>query len=169
MIKVNHTLAVAGHRKLPEARLPAIAQSIKAFLAEAKAAHGAVTVLSSCAEGADTLCAFLALELGLRLIVPLPMSAEEYRKDFPSHAAAEFDHLLSRADQVFTAPPEEPVPDDPPRGFFYRQAGIYAAKYGDALLAVWDGVEYNTLDGAGTWETIRLAKQFGKPVHYISV
>ncbi|MDR1706245.1 MAG: hypothetical protein LBS19_16405 [Clostridiales bacterium] len=164
------TVGVTGHLRLPAEQLPDTAQEVKAFLAETKAAHDEARVLSPCAEGADMLCAGLALELGLRLAVPLPMDSAEYRKDFSTSAAEEFGRLLALADEAFTVLPQEPLPPGlVPRGFYYRQAGIYVARHCDILLAVWDGLEHDTVDGAGTWETVKLARQFGKAVHIISV
>ena len=166
---MTYTIGVTGHRRLPPEHVSALTSEIQAFYQAEIARHGAenITVLSSLAEGADTLCARLALDAGLRLVVPLPMDALEYRKDFSESAAAEFDGLLSQASEVFTAPPEEPIPPNPPRGFSYRQAGMYVAKTCDVLLAVWDGAERDTPDGAGTWETMKLARAFGKPVHLV--
>jgi len=160
------TIGVTGHRHPPPERLPALTAKIQAFFQEETSRYGAeqLTVFSSLSTGADTLCAKLALDAGLRLVVPLPMSALKYRKDFPEAAVAEFDCLLSLADEVFVVQPEEMLPPDPLRGFYYRQAGIYVAKHCDVLLAVWDGTERDTPDGAGTWETVKLAQGFGKPI-----
>ena len=164
-------IGITGHRRLPAENAPAIAQSVKGFFLETQKANkdSAITVLSSLAEGADTLCAKIALDMGLRLAVPLPLPASEYRKDFSGALASEFDCLLSMAGNAFTVLPEEPVPAHPSRGFYYRQAGIYIARRCDTLLAVWDGVERDTPDGAGTWETIKLAKKFGKSIYTIFI
>ena len=103
------------------------------------------------------------------MVIPLPFQASEYRKDFTGAAASEFDCLLSLADEAFVVSAEEPTPDNPERGFFYRQTGIYVAKHCDILLAVWDGAEKDAPDGAGTWETVKLAREFGKPVRHVSI
>jgi len=163
----TYTIGIAGHRKLPSGCHEALTEEIRSFYRDKAAKYGKdnLTVLSSLAEGADTLCARLALDMDLRLVVPLPMNALEYRRSFPDRAAAEYDCLLSLADQVFVVSPEEPVPPDPGRGFYYRQAGIYVAKHCDALLAVWDGEKRDTADGAGTWETIKLSQMYRKPVY----
>ena len=108
------------------------------------------------------LCAKLAVDLGLRLVVPLPMNATEYRKGFSGNALAEFDFLLSIADEVVAVAPEETAPAHLSRRFYYRQAGIYVVKNSDTLLAVWDGEERDTPDGAGTWETVKLSRGIGK-------
>jgi len=161
------TIGITGHRFLPQDKLPQIKQAVAAFFAEAKAMHGEIIVLSSLAEGADMICAELALEFGFRLVAPLPFDASEYRKDFPDNVAAQFDSMLAKIFQVFVVSPQEPVPSNPLRGFFYRQAGIYVATQCDILLAIWDGAENNTSDGAGTWETIKIARNAGKQIHYI--
>jgi len=166
-----YSIGVTGHRHLPQERLQNLSAEIKAFYQNEIAQHGTenIAVLSSLAEGADTLCAKLALDEGLRLTVPLPMNALEYRKDFSISAAAEFDCLLSLADHVFVVQPEEPLPPGPQRGFLYRQAGICLARHCDVLLAVWDGMEMDTRDGAGTWETIKLAQILGKPIRRVPI
>jgi len=167
MSKNTYMIGVTGHRYLPEEKLPALTRYVNDFLAETMKNHSetTVTVMSALAEGADMLCAKLALDMGLRLVIPLPMGASEYRKDFHGNAASMFDCLLSMADEVFTVTPEEPVPAHPPRGFYYRQANIYIAKHSNILLAIWDGVRRETPDRAGTWETIKLAQDYGKKVY----
>ena len=167
MEKNSYTIGITGHRHLPQERIPALIAEVQAFYEEKSAQYGFenIVVLSSIAEGADTVCAKLALDSGFRLVVPLPMPVDEYRKDFMETAKIEFDYLLSKADEVFVVEPTEDVPTELSRGFFYRQAGIYVVKNCDVLLAVWDGVEKDTKDGAGTWETVKLARGFGKPIH----
>lgn len=169
--KDNHFyIAVTGHRKLPKEKFPFITQLINEFFLGLQKEHGTnITILSPLAEGADTLCAKLALNMGFRLMVPLPMNVLEYRKDFSDAKAAEFDYLMSMADAVFTVIPEESVPAHPPRGFYYRQAGIYVVKNCDVLLAVWDGVVRDTPDGAGTWETVKLAREIGKTIYRVAI
>ena len=163
------TVGITGHRELPKENIPAIAQGVKDCFAELQGKRGAstITVLSSLAEGADMLCAKIAVDMGLRVVVPLPMGKTEYRRDFSESASREFDFLLSVADEVFTVLPEEAAPGHPSRGFFYRQAGIYIVKNCDILLAVWDGEEEDNPEGAGTWETMKLAREFGKPIQII--
>ena len=165
----TYVIGITGHRELPGKKIPSITRSVKEiFLETQKRRVGSnITVLSPLAEGADMLCAKLALDIGFRLAVSLPMSASEYRKDFSGNAAAEFDCLLSMADEVFTVLTEDSVPAHTSRGFYYRQAGIYVAKRCDMMLAVWDGVEKDTSDGAGTWETVKLAREFGKEIYQI--
>jgi hypothetical protein len=167
--QVTFTIGLTGHRKLPAEQLAAISHSVTNFFAATKQKYSQITVFSSLAAGADILCAKLALDMGFRLVAPLPLPASEYRQDFTAGAAGEFDRLVALADECFAAPPQETVPARPPPGFYYRQAAIYVVKHCDVLLAVWDGIEHDTPDGAGTWETVKLARQFGKAIHRVEV
>ena len=167
----SYTIGITGHRYLPPDHIPSLKSKIQRFYQEIISRHKAenITVLSPLADGADNLCAKLALDAGLRLVVPLPMNALDYRESFSGITAVEFDCLLSLADQVFVVQPEEVIPPNPQQGFHFRQAGIYVVKHCDILLAVWDGIEQDTPDGAGTWETVKLAREHGKPVFHIAI
>ena len=171
MAKNSYTIGVTGHRCLPPDHISFLRSEIQRFYQEIATRHKAesITVLSSLADGADNLCAQLALDAGLQLVIPLPMNALDYRECFSVTAAVEFDCLLSLADQVFVVQPEEMIPPNPQRGFYFRQAGIYVAKHCDILLAVWDGIEQDTPAGAGTWETVKLAREYGKEVRHLAV
>lgn len=150
-------IGVTGHRDIPRVYIPRIEQTVLDLLLQIKAEHQKIRVLSSLAEGADQLCARAALRAGCRLEVPLPMDGAEYRKDFSVEASLEFDRLSSLSADVFIAEPVEPVPAKPGRGFYYRQAAICVVKQASVLIALWDGEKTETSDGAGTYETIKLA------------
>jgi len=171
LAKESYTIGITGHRYLPPDHIPFLKSEIQRFYQEIVVRYKteSVTVLSPLADGADNLCAELALNAGLRLVVPLPMNALEYRQSFSKETAIEFDCLLSRADQVFVVQPDEVIPPNPQEGFYFRQAGIYVVKHCDILLAVWDGIEKDTPDGAGTWETVKLAREYGKEVRHLAI
>jgi len=164
-------IGVTGHRSLPNDKIPQIIHIIKDFFTLVKNKYSAseVTLLSPLAEGADMLLASMALLSGFRIAAALPIDAAEYRKDFSESAAQEFDRLLSASNETYTVVPEEPVPNDPKRGFYYRQAGLHVVRRCDILVAVWDGIRRKTPDGAGTWETISLAEKSGKPVYQVEI
>jgi len=164
-------IGVTGHRMIPAGDLPEIEQAVQTFLAEQeeRARGERPTLLSSLAEGADMLCARLALARGWRLVAPLPLPPSDYRQDFPDAIAKTFDALLTAADEAFVILPSEPIPASPSRGFYYRQAGLYVAQQSDLLLALWDQIEKTTPDGAGTYETIRSAQQYNTPLHFVKV
>ena len=164
-------IGVTGHRNLPNDKIPQIIRSVEDFfvLVKDKYSVSEVTLLSPLAEGADMLLANMALLSGFRLVAALPIDAAEYRKDFSESSVQEFDRLVSVANEIYTVLPEEPVPNDPKRGFYYRQAGLHVVRRCDILIALWDGVKRETFDGAGTWETINLAEKSGKHIYNIKI
>ena len=164
-------IGVTGHRNLPNDKIPQIIRSVEDFfvLVKDKYSVSEVALLSPLAEGADMLLANMALLSGFRLVAALPIDAAEYRKDFSESSVQEFDRLVSVANEIYTVLPEEPVPNDPKRGFYYRQAGLHVVRRCDILIALWDGVKRETSDGAGTWETIILAEKSGKPVYQVKI
>ncbi len=154
-------IGITGHRDIASAHVAALEAAVRAFYERYLSIDS--VVLSSLAKGADQLCARVALQVGLSLVVPLPMEAVEYRKDFSPAAAETFDDLCAKAQEVFVVTPcEENVAGR--RGFYYRQAGLYIAAQCDVMLALWDGKQALHTDGAGTFETIRLAKMYDKEV-----
>jgi hypothetical protein len=57
------------------------------------------------AKGADSLVAGIALEMGARLIVPVPMRRELYESDFTEPGTRVlFEKLIGMADSVFVLP-----------------------------------------------------------------
>lgn len=149
------TVGITGHRDLRPEDRPALCQLVADELTELKTQHphSPFVALSSLAEGADQLCAEVALDLGFSLICPLPVDADAYRADFSDEALVKFDALIRRADSYFPAPLSEPATEETNRDFFYRQAGIYVARHSHVLLALWDGCP-RSLDGCGTAETV---------------
>ena len=101
-------VGVTGHRDLrPRDRGP-LETTVRQILQQLQAdyRHTSLVLLSALAEGADCLAAQVALDLGIRLIVPLPMPEEEYKREFSSDdARAEFDRLLHQAEKSFPLPP----------------------------------------------------------------
>jgi hypothetical protein len=105
-------------------------------------------VLSSLAEGADQLAAEVALNRGLRVIAPLPLPADEYRRDFELRPAAlkKFDALIRHplVQTLFVGYENGSSPDEvrsfgEKRNLQYRRAGAFIARHCDVLIALWDG------------------------------
>lgn len=112
-----------------------------------RAPHTPLEILSPLAEGADRLVAEVAIELGERLVVPLPMPKELYLKDFGSEeSCAEFIRLLEKADDVIELPipkgtdPEMVAAFGPERVRQYGVMGAWIVRNSHMLLALWDGV-----------------------------
>ena len=102
------------------------------------------------------------------------MPQEEYEKDFDQASKEEFKQLLSRADSVFIAEAPERLSGDaiqpePPRGYFYRQVGLYIARHAHVLIALWDGKEILHAEGGGTFETIDFMRRENGIICHIPV
>ena len=156
--RIPLTVGVTGHRILRPEDEPALAAGVKRELERLRAAypHTPLVMLNSLAEGADQLCAEVALGMDVPLIAALPMAQAAYEKDFAGPALDRFRSLLGRAEQSFVAPAAEAAPKTPDRDFSYRQAGIYVATHCHVLLALWDG-EAGTEAGCGTAEAVDFA------------
>ncbi len=110
-------------------------------------------LLSPLAEGADSLVADVAFDLGLRVVAPLPLPVELYRDDFVDpETLAQFDAHLART-EVLILPlyrddvlgcPETP---GPARDRQYAEAGFFISKHCHVLLALWDGRDQTSLGG----------------------
>ena len=83
------TVGVTAHRDLDAADQHQLRQQVREFFQQLQHdyPHLPVKLLNSLAEGGDRLVAEVATELGISLIIPLPMPAEEYETDFTSEAS----------------------------------------------------------------------------------
>lgn len=153
IMKIPIVIGVTGHRDLRQQDIPILRQMVRAELEKLKNGypHSELVMLNSLASGADSLCAEEALPLGFRLVCPLPLPVEEYRKDFDEAEIRVFERLLSSAESVFVAPDLEP--ERPDRDFRYRQAGLFVASHCHVLLSLWDGSAAKP-DGCGTAEIV---------------
>jgi hypothetical protein len=167
-------IGVTGHRDLRDedvARLEAEVASIIARLRRDYLKDDGETpiiVLSALAEGADRLVARVALAQGARLIAPLPMPREEYRRDFepglkPGNAA-EFDELLAQAIAAPVMPfghgnsLEAVRTNSKKRAEQYRAVGLFITQHSNVLIAIWDGEESNMAVG-GTAEVVKFTRE----------
>jgi hypothetical protein len=145
-------VGVTGHRDLQPDEWPALEARLATLLdtLQSAAPTAGLRVLSSLAEGADTLVARVAVARGLSLTAILPLPVDDYRGDFVDDAArAEFDRLLAAADEVVVAPV---VRDDtgrivPSRELAYVAAGEIIAAASRVLIALWDGLDSAQLGG----------------------
>lgn len=149
-------IAVTGHRDLVEAELGPIRARVKSLFLELRENYPAspLMVLSPLAEGADTLVAEMAIELGIDLVVPLPKPREVYLQDFRSkQSIQQFEALCSKAQQVYEL--ENDIPPAPEgidqakwdNDYPYAQLGTYLCAHCHILLALWDGKPSSHLGG----------------------
>lgn len=118
-------------------------------------------LLSALAEGADRLCADIALDRGYRLYAPLPFTADEYARDFPDAASGKaFRDLCERASGVLELPG-----DRAQESGAYSLAGGAILATSDILIAIWNGKGSGGRGGTG--DVVANALSMGKPVIHI--
>ena len=149
-------IGVTGHRDLRAEDVPKLEQRVRRIIEEFKSdlPNTPLTLLSALADGADRLVARVALELGVRLIVPLPMRREVYETDFSTaRSKGEFAELLGRAGHWFELPlldgatEAEIEEHGAARDRQYEQAGAYIVRQSHLLIALWDGRYRNLVGG----------------------
>jgi hypothetical protein len=170
-------IGVTGHRDLRDQDVPRLEREVAGVLASLRRDflgqedETPVIVLSALAEGADRLVARVALAQGARLIAPLPMPLDEYRRDFepglkPGNLT-EFDALFAQAIAAPVMPLQgssvEALRADPDkRNAQYRALGIFIVQHCHVLLALWDGNEIEPSPG-GSAEVVTF-KRDGIPL-----
>lgn len=151
-------IGVTGHRPkdLKDADMPLLKERITTVLQEIKSAYLQFAdtgearavfaqdellpprLLSPLAEGADSLAAQAALDLGYSLHCPLPFLQADYLGDFKHdlQALSTFETLLSRSSRQLELDGSLKNKDKA-----YLNLGQFVLRHADILLAVWNGVE----------------------------
>ena len=151
-------VAVTGHRDLVPSEVPGIREAVRSLLVKLKKdyADRRISVMSALAEGADQLVAEVALEMGVELVVALPMQKSVYRDDFESaQARLRFDALCESATDFYELPlasgnsAEGISSAGPERTRQYAQLGVFLCAHCHVLLAIWDGKVTDELGGTG--------------------
>ena len=139
------TIGVTGHRDPVADEVPALKEKVRNFFQQLKNEFPDLDLqlITPLAEGSDRLVTDVALEMGIRLIVPLPMPQADYERDFSSPAAIEaFRDSLKDARIInLRMLPEaqgQPITASV-RDRQYAQLGIFISNHSQILLALWDG------------------------------
>lgn len=149
-------ISVTGHRDPHPLALEELETTLRAVFRNLQSAypHTPLVLLSMLAEGADMLTARIGLEMGARLIVPLPLPLDLYRRDFDSpQATAAFDALLKQAEAAFILPlvegstRESVAVQGASRDKQYALGGAFLARYCQILIAFWDGTDNGKTGG----------------------
>lgn len=106
-------------------------------------------MLNSLAAGADTICAEVAIELGIEIICPLPLVLGEYEEDFEGENLLKFRELIQKCKKSFLV-----NSDYQNREEGYGFAGKYISENCNLLMAIWDGV-INDEAICGTGKTVK--------------
>jgi len=167
-------IGVTGHRDLREQDVPQLEREVASIIAGLRRDYlgrdgeTPIVVLSSLAEGADRLVARVALAQGARLVAPMPMPIDEYRRDFepglsPGNAA-EFDALLAQAIATPVIPflPGNSLAsvreDNAKRSEQYRAVGLFIVRHASILIALWDGAD-GKMSAGGTAEVVSFKRR----------
>lgn len=155
------SVGVTGHRNLRQEDLPRLRQLVRDELQKLQklCPDSEFIMVNSLASGADSLCAEEALDLGFRLVCPLPVAEVVYKQNFSPEELTVFERLRSQATEVFVAPDTED--GTPNRHFHFRQAGLYVSDHCHVLLALWDGSEPKP-GGCGTAEIVDYKRGDGR-------
>ena len=139
------TIGVTGHRDLVADEIPALKERVRDFFLQLRTSFPGLELqlINPLAEGSDRLVADVARELGIGLIVPLPMPQEDYERDFETPAAVEvFRESIkdARVINLRSLPESSGFMDSPEdRNRQYAQLGIFISNHSQVLLALWDG------------------------------
>ena len=167
----SHTVGVTGHRPkrlegIDPAAMRASVRSVLATIATAMGHERGLRLVSSLAEGADSIAADEALALGWTLDVVLPFSHEDNRHDYPDPGArTALDARLARANAVFALNGARVDADEAAQA--YERAGRIMLAQSDILIAIWDGAPPR--GRGGTAQIVAEAVAEGIPVIHIAI
>lgn len=151
------TIGVTGHRDLVAGEIPALKQKVRDFFLQLK--HDFpdldLQLITPLAEGSDRLVADVAQQLGVKLIVPLPMPQAQYEQDFLSPEAIEvFRDSLKNARVIYLRTlrqtQDSSTLDSEDRRRQYAQMGIFISNHSQVLLALWDGKPSGEIGGTAS-------------------
>lgn len=149
-------IAVTGHRDLVVDEVEPIRVRVKELFAELKENYPTrpLTILSSLAEGADQLLAQIAIDMSLRLVVPLPQQKELCLNDYKTaESRAQFESLCDAADTVFELSTDHSKFQNHEKTNYtaeerqYAHMGSFLSGHCHILLALWDGKPSEQLGG----------------------
>lgn len=166
--RIPLSIGITGHRDIASEDVSTLEVLSRQFFEQIqqKYPHTPLKVLSALAEGADRIVARVALDLGIGLLVPLPLEPDEYLKDFETAESKEdFISLLGRAERSFVVrdlSSTKAMCGDRPA--CYARAGAYIARHSDILLALWNGIA-SEKEG-GTAYIVRFKRE-GVPNTYV--
>jgi len=137
---LSFVVGVTGHRDIPKPLWPLIKEHVSTELQKITKTFSSLPVEIVCglAEGADTLVAEVALELGIAVRAVLPMPVSDYEEDFSKEGLAVFRTLINSDRVVVT---ELPVADPSQlnRDEQYLLLKDYLVRRSNILMSLWDG------------------------------
>jgi hypothetical protein len=143
-------VGITGHQGLPAQAVAFLEQRLPVILEGLSVSE----LVGSLAQGADQICAAIAVNRGVRLRVIIP--SHRYDATFDEDGLAKYHDLLRRASSVVTLAYDAPSEE----AFF--AAGREVADESDVLIAVWDGQPAAGLGGTG--DVVAYARSTGTRV-----
>jgi hypothetical protein len=153
-------LGIVGHRELDSKASAFVSAESVALLDAECSAGGSVVAISALAEGADTLFAEAAVELGVLLEIVRPF--DRYADDFVTKTSRRRYRALVEA-----AHRETRLPFSVPSVIAYEAAMRWIARACDILVAAWDGSPPR--GRGGTAEAVAYAESIGRRVVHLDV
>ncbi|MBT8142679.1 MAG: hypothetical protein KJO88_09955 [Gammaproteobacteria bacterium] len=153
--QVPIAIGITGHRNIHPDAIDRIRQQLTKVFTDLKISYpnSPLVLLTPLAEGADQLAAEVALEQGVEIYAVLPMTQDEYGKDFStSEQRKRFDRLFDTAVCHKSLNKFDPQAQ---RDLCYAYVGKWLVDHSDLMLALWNG-ETNDLTG-GTAEVVNYA------------
>lgn len=148
-------VGVTGHRDLVPEEVPLLREQVLGFFARLKSLFPElpIMVMTPLAEGADRLVADVATELGMPIVVLLPMERHLYQADFEGDSLTEFHEMIELGETVelplVGGNTEADIQNGVARDLQYAQLGAYLAAHSHILLALWDGKLSTSRGGTG--------------------
>lgn len=154
-------LGIVGHRYLGDRRtVEFVFQECMAILSRSLTDHSDVVALSAIAEGADTLFAEAALELGIPLDIVRPFS--KYASDFKTAGAKRrYERLRAFARR------EAKLGHEERSGLAYQEAMQWIVTHSDLLIVAWNGQPAR--GSVGTGEAVKQAVNLERPWVHLDV
>jgi hypothetical protein len=165
-------VGVTGHRNLRDCDTGALRAQVREFFQDLRSRYPdlPISVLSSLAEGSDQLVTDVALEMGLRVVAPLPLPPSLFRDDFSTCATLRhLDEQLQQVDvlELPLAPGASAASigsAGPARDVQYAQAGIFVSSHCHILLALWDGQPSELVGGTAQVVDFHLRGEMPVPI-----
>ena len=152
-------IGIVGHRAL-DRDTTAFVSAESAAVLRAESSQGDVVAISALAEGADTLFAEAALQLGVPLEIVRPF--DRYVDDFTTGSSR-----IRYRSLVEAARRETRLPFASPSVHAYEAAMTCVVRACDLLVAAWDGSPPR--GRGGTAEAIAYAERIGRRVVHLDV
>jgi hypothetical protein len=160
-------IGVTGHRleRLEGIDVDALRVALRSvFQTLSDAASAPIRLVTSLADGADSLAADEALSLGWTLDAVLPLSRADYLADFTeAQARADHEMLIAKAHAVFELDGDRTVEGG--SAIAYERAGRVVLAQSDILIAIWDSGPVRGRGGAA--QIVAEAVLAGIPVIHI--